>query len=63
MCFTSPDVQHWANGGGATFLFSVVEAQPAVAVLFGVSVRTAVSAAASLCGVGSLFHHCFHTVE
>lgn len=58
-----PDVQHRTYRNCAAILFSVVKAEPTVAVFLGVFVWAAVSAAATLYAAGRSLHYRFHTIE
>lgn len=58
-----PDIQHRAYLCGTAVLFSVVKAEPAIAVILGVSVRVAVFPAATLTDSRRAFHDCLNAVE
>ena len=57
------DIQHRADLHGAAFLFSVVEAEPAIAVRFAEWIRTVEPTAAPLISTGRSLHDGLHTVE
>ena len=58
-----PDIQHRTNFHNTAVLFSVVEAEPAVAVFFAISVWAAVPTAAPLPAARRSFHHGFYAIE
>lgn len=58
-----PDVQHRTYILGTAILFSVVKAEPTVAVLLGIFVWAAKSTAAFLCAIGQIFHDRLNAVE
>ena len=57
------DIQHRADIHGAAFLFSVVEAEPAIAIRFVEWIRPADSAATPLVSAGQSLHDGLHAVE
>ena len=58
-----PNIQHRTNFHNAAVPFSVVEAEPAIAVFFSISVWAAVPTAAPLPAARRSFHHGFYAIE